>query len=218
MKLSFFKTLLVLSVFLSSAFAETKTHIVIDSFSSGNLNQWETKSFVGTTNYQVVSVDNQLILRAVSHASASALIKKQKIDLLKTPFLNWRWRVENLLGKINEQSKSGDDYSARVYVLIDGGWAFWNSKAINYVWASNSEKGKQWPNAFASNNATMLALRSANDKTAKWYQEKRNIIEDFKTLYGIDIRYIDAVALMTDTDNSEGQATAYYGDIYFSEN
>ncbi|KAF3983321.1 MAG: DUF3047 domain-containing protein [Methylococcales symbiont of Hymedesmia sp. n. MRB-2018] len=210
--LVFFPTL------LSSAFAETKTRIVIDNFSSGNLNQWETKSFAKTTDYQVVSVDNQLILRAVSHASASGLVKKQKIDLLKTPFLNWRWRVENLLGKINEQSKSGDDYSARVYVLIDGGWAFWNSKAINYVWASNSAKGKQWANAFASNNATMLALRSVNDKMATWYQEKRNIIEDFKTLYGMDIRYIDAVALMTDTDNSGGQATAYYDDIYFSGN
>ncbi|MBE0437229.1 MAG: DUF3047 domain-containing protein, partial [Methylomicrobium sp.] len=27
---------------------------------------------------------------------------------------------------------------------------------------------------------------------------------------------IDAVALMTDTDNAGGSADAYYGDIYFS--
>ena len=29
-------------------------------------------------------------------------------------------------------------------------------------------------------------------------------------------RYIDAVALMTDTDNSKSEATAYYRNIYFS--
>ncbi len=206
-------TLFLLSTAL---LAENNSPVFISDFSSGKLEQWESKSFVGTTVYQIVSLDNASVLKAESHATASGLVKQQKIDLLQTPFLNWRWRIENSLGKINEQSKAGDDYSARVYVVIDGGWAFWKTKVINYVWASNSTKDSQWPNAFAGNNAMMLALRSAKDKTSTWHQEKRNIIDDFKALYGIDIRYIDAVALMTDTDNAGGQATAYYGDIYFS--
>ncbi len=216
MKISCLSILFVFALLLNSSFAETDSRIVIGDFSSGNLQQWEAKSFAGTTDYQIVSQDKTSVLKAVSHASASGLFKQQTIDLLKTPFLNWRWRIENSLGKINEQSRSGDDYSARVYVLIDGGWTFWKTKAINYVWASNSPKDSQWPNAFAGNNAMMLAVRSAKDKKATWHQEKRNIIEDFKALYGIDIRYIDAVALMTDTDNAGGHATAYYGDIYFS--
>ena len=212
----FLSCLVAFNLFLSVAFAESPLPIFISDFSSGDLDQWESKVFSGTTDYQIVSLDNASVLKATSQASASGLFKQQKIDLLQTPFLNWRWRIENSLGKINEQSKAGDDYSARVYVVIDGGWAFWKTKAINYVWVSNSAKGSSWPNAFAGNNAMMLALRSAEDKTSTWYQEKRNIIEDFKALYGIDIRYIDGLALMTDTDNAGGQATAYYGDLYFS--
>ena len=35
-------------------------------------------------------------------------------------------------------------------------------------------------------------------------------------LVGEDVRYIDAVAVMTDTDDTGQQATANYGDIYFT--
>ncbi|MDY6839762.1 MAG: DUF3047 domain-containing protein, partial [Thermodesulfobacteriota bacterium] len=35
-------------------------------------------------------------------------------------------------------------------------------------------------------------------------------------LFGEEIQTIDAVALMTDTDNGKGEMTAFYGDIYFS--
>jgi hypothetical protein len=54
-------------------------------------------------------------------------------------------------------------------------------------------------------------------KPAPGYAEKRNILADLKQFVGEDIRYIDAVAVMTDTDNTNSKATAYYGDIYFSK-
>ena len=63
----------------------------------------------------------------------------------------------------------------------------------------------------------MLALRSSGDQTSTWYTEKRNILADLKQLFGEDIHTIDAVAIMTDTDNAKGKATAYYGDIYFTK-
>ena len=64
----------------------------------------------------------------------------------------------------------------------------------------------------------MIALRSSSDQTGTWYSEKRNILADLQHQFGEDIRYIDAVAIMTDTDDSSGKVTAYYGDIYFSKN
>ena len=157
------------------------------------------------------------MLMAESADSASGLFREQHIDLQKTPFMNWRWRIENRLGNINEQEKYGDDYAARIYVVVSGGLVFWRTKAINYVWASTSAKGKIWPNAFAGDHAIMVALRSSSDQTCTWYTEKRNILADLKQLFGEDIHTIDAVAIMTDTDNAKGKATAYYGDIYFTK-
>jgi hypothetical protein len=61
------------------------------------------------------------------------------------------------------------------------------------------------------------AVRSADDQTKHWYSEKRNVLKDFKNHIGEDIRFIDGLAIMTDTDNSGGEALSYYADIYFSE-
>ncbi len=212
-----FSFLFINLLLISNAVAEIKNTIPIGMFSSENLADWNSKAFSGETDYRLTRLNKTVVLKAESHSAASGLFKEQRIDLQQTPFLNWRWRIDNRLKKNNEQSKSGDDYSVRLYVVISGGWLFWRTKAINYVWASQSAKGDAWPNAFVGNKAMMIALRSSKDKTKTWYQEKRNIMQDLKTQFGTDIRYIDAVAIMTDTDNAKGTAISYYGDIYFSE-
>ena len=193
-----------------------KNQIVIGNFSAGVLTGWKTKDFKGQTQYQLSKIDGVQALKADSDAAASGLFYEQRIDLEKTPIMNWRWRIENRMGKIDEQAKSGDDFTARVYVVKSGGLVFWNTKAINYVWASTSPKDKTWPNPFAGDHAMMMAVRSSSDETGTWYTEKRNVREDFKRLTGEDIKSIDAIAIMTDTDNAKGKATAYYGDIYFT--
>ncbi|GAB4260179.1 MAG: DUF3047 domain-containing protein [Methylomicrobium sp.] len=197
------------------AFAE-ESRLMIGQFSTGSLEDWQKKSFSGETSYAIETVSGVKALQAISDRSASGLYRKRRVDLTRTPYLNWSWRVDKPLDKIDEQSKSGDDYAARVYVVIDGGWAFWRTRAVNYVWASNSPKGKIWPNAFAGDHAMMLALRSADDAKSLWFHEKRNIFEDLRQLLGEPITAIDAVAIMTDTDNAGGRAIAYYGDIYFT--
>jgi len=213
-----FSILLIFLTINSLSYAEpAEEKIMLAAFSTGSLEQWESKQFKNQTLYQLVELDGSRILKADSNDSASGLFKTQRIDLQKTPVLNWRWRIENHLNTSNEQVKSGDDYAARVYVVISGGLAFWQTKAINYVWANASAKGAVWPNAYAGKSAVMIAMRSAADPTGTWFSEKRDVLADLKQHFGEDVRYIDAVAIMTDTDDSKGKATSYYGDIYFSQ-
>jgi hypothetical protein len=197
--------------------AEDAGILPVGLFSENTIDQWQPKKFVSETQYSLVLVDEDMVLKAVSLDSASGLIKKIRVDLEQYPFLNWKWRIETLLqGVFNEKEKSGDDYAARIYVVVSGGIAVWNTKALNYVWARNASKGATWPNAFAENNAVMMALRSSESPASVWHTEKRNVREDFKKLFGKDVRFIDAVVLMTDTDNTQQEAVAYYGDIFFS--
>lgn len=185
-------------------------------FSVTGLEGWERKSFEGQTDYQMVEEGGLKVLKAVSNNSASGLFYKQRIDLDETPWINWRWKISSRITDNNEQQKSGDDYSARIYVVTDGGMLRWRSKALNYIWSSGTELERSWPNAFLPRNAMMLATRTANDPLDTWLSEKRNVKEDLKKVYGKEIRYIDVVALMTDTDNTGQQLTAWYGDIHFS--
>jgi len=197
----------------------------ITDFNNASPTGWKTKAFVGETTYNLVEKDNQTVLKATSHASASGLIFEQKIDLQKTPYINWQWLTENQLSAIDEQSKSGDDYVARVYVVIDGGFALWKTKALTYVWSSNQPKGHTWDNAFAGDAVKMLAVRGSEAKTNTWYTERRNVYNDLIAQFGDQgsdeanlkkYRHIDATVIMTDTDNAGGTATAYYGDIIFN--
>ena len=117
----------------------------------------------------------------------------------------------------NEKVKSGDDYAARIYVVIDGGILAWRTRTLCYVWANGASKGEMWQNAFAGKNVMMVALKNREDRLSTWYSEKRNVYEDLKKVFGTRYDFIDAIALMTDTDNSHGQVKAFYGDIYFSK-
>ncbi len=180
-----------------------------------DISDWDTKTFSGETSYQLVSIDGRQAIRAISHRSASGLVREIEVDLTKTPYLNWSWKIESTLDNVEETKKDGDDYVARVYVVMSGGLFFWRTRAINYVWASKQAKGSSWPNAF-TDNVVMLAVDSGAEYAGQWITEKRNVLEDIKKLHGIDKTQIDAVAIMTDTDNSNKSATAYYGDIYFT--
>ncbi len=205
-------------IFLSGiAFSDQPEIIPVGEFSQHRMEGWSSKKFVGETVYTPAIIDETKALEAVSQSSASGLIKKIRIDIQEFPFLNWRWRIENRLsGMFDETQKEGDDYAARIYVVVSGGIAIWNTRALNYVWAQNSKKGETWSNAFAKDNAVMMALRSSEDPLSKWHTEKRNIREDFILFFGKEVRFIDAVVLMSDTDNTGNKVTAYYGDIYFS--
>ena len=190
--------------------------LVIADFAEYGLSGWNSKVFSEKTSYKLVKANKKTVLSATSRNSASAIARKIRVDLKKYPYLNWSWKIKNQLNTKNEKIKSGDDYAARIYVVVNGGFLPWKTKAVNYVWANQAAKGSTWPNAFAGKNVVMLALRNKADKTDKWYSEKRNVYDDLQKLFGNDIQFIDAVALMTDTDNSHGRANSYYGNIYFS--
>lgn len=202
--------LLLLTATLSSA-SITR----VDVLQLPDINAWEKQVFSGVTSYELHEIDGRQVLKAISKQSASGLVREIEVDLTKTPYMNWSWKVDSILSDVEETKQSGDDYAARVYVVISDGFFFWQTRALSYVWASKQAKGSTWPNAFTG-KATMVAVESGEDSVGEWVEEKRNVLDDINNLLGIDATRIDAVAIMTDTDNSRQSATAYYGDIFFT--
>ena len=203
---------LSLIFFTGSGFAEAERIAVLRE---GDIAGWEEKSFIGKTLYETYQLEDRSVVRATSRASASGLFLKLRIDLDKTPFLYWTWRVDGTLGDIDERTKAGDDYSARVYVIRSDPVFLWRTRAVNYVWASARAVGETWPNAY-TDRSQHVAVRSGDTQAGQWVAERRDVRADFRELFGESVRYVDAVAIMTDTDNTGGTAVAYYGDITFS--
>jgi hypothetical protein len=208
--------LLLLAIF-SAPILSLQNNVIVGDFSNIDLSGWDEKSFSGDTKYEIGKQSELNYLHASADKSASALYKKVKIDLDKTPYLNWSWRVDKSLPELNEQTKAGDDYSARIYVIVKRGLAPWNTNALNYVWSSNKAPKQSWPNAF-TDKAIMIPLRTSLDANQQWVSEKVNVKVDFEQYFGDSIDEIDGIAIMVDADNSRLQAAASFGDVFFSAN
>ena len=182
--------------------------------SPGDDQGWEIEEFEGHTRYRVVELDGRRVLEADSAATASSLYLEREIDLTQTPILEWSWRIEKPLAVDDERIKDGDDYAARVYVVAPGeGW-FGMPRAVNYVWANRAEVGESWPNPFTS-KVMMVAVHSGDGEAGTWQTYRRNVREDFRRLFGMEVDELDGIAVMTDSDNCGQSARAWYGEIAF---
>lgn len=202
--------LLIVVIICMGSIAQADT-IAISRFATEGLSGWNAKSFKGKTQYVPVQENGRTAVKAHSVASASGLFKDVKLDPSRFRYLRWSWKISDTIANGNEKTKNGDDYAARVYVVFPGRF-FWQTKAINYVWANRLPKGEFLPNAFTG-NAMMLAVESGPEKSGIWVTEERDVLADFRRLFGEEPREIGAIAIMTDTDNTGGEATAWYGDI-----
>lgn len=209
--LAFCLPLAALTLSPMNSFAE---EIQVSRFGADGLAGWESKSFKGVTEYRLVKEEGRVVVKAVSHAAASGLIRKLRFDPSKYRYLRWSWKIAHTVKGGDEKSKAGDDYAVRVYVLFPGQF-FWQMKAINYIWANRLAKGKSAPNTFAS-NAKMVAVESGNEKAGQWLAEERDLLADYRSLFGAEPHEAEAIAIMTDTDNTGGSAEAWYGEITLS--
>jgi hypothetical protein len=204
----------------SALAAEPEAHrVTVATFSAGSLAGWKEESFAGNTEYRLLTSPDggPTALRARTRDAASGLYREVRIDLTRTPWLHWSWRVEDVYRGLDESRKEGDDYPARLYVVVSGGLLFWNTRALSYVWSSSRPVGSHWPNAYTA-NARLLAVESGPERLGHWRHYRRNLREDWLQLFGEEIDEIDALALMSDSDNGGQSADAWYGDIWFSAN
>ncbi len=179
------------------------------------LSQWQSRVFNGETQYQLVEAAHPPTIQASSQSSASMLYQELSIDLNKTPFLHWQWKVDNIFSQIDEKTKGGDDYPARIYIAVRGKTGSIFPRAINYVWASASPKGSQWLSPY-SQHIAIVAQQSGQPTHQRWVSEKVNLKADLQRYFKEDFDKIKGIAIMTDSDDSQQQASAAYRNIFFS--
>jgi hypothetical protein len=224
-----------------SAWAQDGTMVEVARFSANepgaSLPQgWKPlifKKIPRLTTYELVRDGERVVVKATSDASASGLTKAVQIDPKEFPVVRWQWKVENLLKTSDATRKDGDDYPARVYITFEydpdkvsvgkrlkyrAGQVLFGDipiGAINYVWDRKAAVGSVIDNAY-TNFVKMVVVESGTDKLRLWIDEERNIYEDYKKAFGEEPPMINGVAIMSDTDNTNERAVAYYGDIVFT--
>ncbi len=205
-----------LLIFSKFSFAES---VKVFEFTKTELSQLKVRKVRGADNktvYSIGSNENGNYLKAVAENAGSGLGKEIKIDLNKTPFINITWKIEQDLSGINEKTKKGHDFAARVFAVKKTGATPLSNRAINYVFSSNVEVGENWPSPYTKKSIDNV-LSTTKENLNKWVTVKANVKEDFKKFHDLNVDELDGLAIMSDTDNSKLTSVAFYQNIYFSE-
>jgi hypothetical protein len=205
-----------LLIFSKFSFAES---VKVFEFSKTELSQLKVRKVRGADNktvYSIGSNENGNYLKAVAENAGSGLGKEIKIDLNKTPFINITWKIEQDLSGINEKTKKGHDFAARVFAVKKTGATPLSNRAINYVFSSNVEVGENWPSPYTKKSIDNV-LSTTKENLNKWVTVKANVKEDFKKFHDLNVDELDGLAIMSDTDNSKLTSVAFYQNIYFSK-
>ena len=214
----FKKFFIILLITLSYSISALAEKVVVFEFTEQEFETLEVRKVRGSngkTKYTLGINENGSFLRAEAKGAASGLGKKVKIDLNKTPFINITWKIEKDLKGIDEKSKKGHDFAARVFVVKKTGLTALSNKAVNYVFSSNNSIDEFWRSPYTKSSIDYV-ISTTKDNLNEWVTVKANVKEHFKKLHDLNVEELTGIAIMTDTDQTDIKAISYYQNIYFS--
>ncbi|MGB3212508.1 MAG: DUF3047 domain-containing protein [Desulforhopalus sp.] len=207
----------------------TKENVCIhEDFST--LNDWRPLKFPKInilSEYTIVQDGANNMLQAVANNSASGILYTKTFDIRQCPVVSWRWKVRNVYLQGDAQSKQGDDYPLRIYVLFKynpdrAGFAkriqysivksiqgeFPPDSSLSYIWANREQSGKVIANAY-TNRAMMIVLQTGSARINTWVDEKVNALADYRLAFGREPPKEAMLAVMSDADDTGESAAAW---------
>lgn len=183
----------------------------------------QSESYTKDYLYKVLEVDGNKFLRYkgtdAKHINFP-LINKDKeniydINIYETPILSWKVRAHSLPENANEDSSDRNDSVASIYIVFDfGRVALFKKvpKSIRYSWSTTLEEGTEASKLFG--NQQIVVVESGYEKTGKWVTFERNIVEDYRRLFGDDPPETPlAILILSDGDSTGSFVKADYDDI-----
>ena len=178
-------------------------------FSDEGMKLLKKRGFGKKTLYTNGKDEKGWFIKAVADGSATGLGLELDKELLKEmPFLNISFKIERDFDNIDQTTKDGHDWAARV--MIGHGKKI-GSKLISLGHSSFLEEGFLQTSPWTKGSRDYVV---SNDKSGEWHTRKINVKELLEKTH--DISFTNFVAIFSDSNNSKQKIIAYYRDIYFS--
>jgi hypothetical protein len=183
------------------------------------------------TRYTVVRDRDRAVLHAKANAAATGLRCPVRIDPSARPRLQFSWRVSAMPEQTSIDTPEQDDAPARVIVAFDGDPARLSLRerlifdqvelftgqrlpfaSLMYVWCANLP-----PETVVRNHRTSriqyLTVESGRRRLGQWLHYERDVVADYKRVFGEAPGLISSVGVLTDSDALKNEQQAWYGDI-----
>lgn len=204
-------------IFVSGALFAQPVKLDFQSESVGKFPKgWSSKDEKNMAKVYSVAVEGE---NKFLHASANSISVTIGYDtqwnLIDYPKLSWRWRPVIIPVGTNEREKSGNDNVLGVYVVFGG---LPVPKTIKYIWSETLPVGTKLNSPFSS-KTKMLVVRSGKESIGEWHSEERNVLDDYRALFGEPSAKPTAkgIAVLTDSDNTGGRAVGDYDDFILAK-
>jgi Protein of unknown function (DUF3047) len=157
------------------------------------------------------------VLHMKSVKEGSTISKEIKFDIRQYPLLQWRWKAVTLPKGGDSRKKATDDQACQVYVTFPRFPQQVRSRTIGYVWDTTAPAGIIAPSE-KSGTVTYVIMRSGEADLGKWMTESRNVLEDYKKIYGQDPgEQVGAVSVASDSNDTESSAECFVGELVFKK-
>jgi hypothetical protein len=210
-------------VLLLAVVAVAADQVVVEDWSNvavghkGIPPRWEGQRW-GSPAYDMTVVEGggRKVLHLKSKNEGSTISKevKGKVNLKQTPMLEWSWKAIVLPKGGNSCVKATDDQAAQIYVTWERFPTQVRSQIIGYVWDTTQPVGTICKSE-KTGMVTYVVVRSGAADLGKWSTEHRNVVDDFKKIYGTAPDDPGAVSISIDSNDTNSVAESFVGSIVF---
>ena len=177
------------------------------------------------------SHQNRPAVQAVADSSVSMLRQKMRLEARELGLLQFSWQSPQLIPTANMAERETEDSVVRIVLSFDGDRAKFSAKnrmlsdlslaltgeelpyaTLMYVWCNDTAVGEVITNP-RTNRIRKMVVESGEKNLGKWLDYERDIRADFVKAFGEEPGALTGIAFMTDTDNTQAKATAWYGPV-----
>jgi len=214
----------------SNAEAQGRTAVIEDfqEYASGIFTRWlirDAGKRAASSIYRIGSEGGNRYLAADSKRDSIQIARRVSWNLSAHPVLTWRWRARRLPAGGNESAGSTNDSAASIYVIFQRArvpFLPWDKQPINvikYVWSTTLPVGRVLNKSKEKLGVIIyegrfVVLQSGYERLGEWITESRNILEDYRRLFGsAPPGNPILIAILTDSNATGSTASADYDDI-----
>ena len=225
--------LLPASAALSEEATPISTPWALVSAGSRNAQAWQQFKLPGKqpSQFTYVHEDGRHAMAAIARSSASMWRQVMRIEPSELGKVKFSWKVPELIELADMTQRDADDSPVRIVLAFDGDRSKFSQKnamlselarlltgeelpyaTMMYVWCNECKPGSVIVNP-RTDRIRKLVVESGTDKLQKWVDYERTVRADFEKVFGEAPGALMSISLMTDTDNTESIARAWYGPI-----
>lgn len=183
------------------------------------------------TEFVLQQQASRLALEANAQSSASMLRRNLRIAPEKLGTLEFSWHVPALIAGADVGQRESDDSPARLVLAFEGDRSKFSAKnamlnelslalmgepmpyaTLMYIWCNKRPVGTVVENP-RTDRIRKLVVASGPDQLNQWLRFERDIRADFELAFGEAPGALLGIGVMTDSDNTQSNAMAWYGDI-----